>query len=141
MALDPKRPDDDRRQAILALGKIGNWESLEFLVNHVELYVPTGTIKDVTVPAAPCYDVLLSGGTRWRERNLDIIGAIVEALDTPRSESELGYYANVLRELLSRDEATKGRASMFIKYELRTHPAATRRINLEELRKFLKSEE
>ncbi len=141
VALDPKRPDDDRRQAILALGKIGNWESLEFLVNHVELNIPTGTIKEAGVPGNVCYYVLLNQGTRWRERNLNIIGAILEALDTPRTETELSHYASIFRELLSGNEATKGRASMFIKYELKTHPPTVRRINLEEIRKFLKSEE
>jgi hypothetical protein len=141
VARDPARPDGDRRKAIFALGKVGDREALEFLVANIGLQLPVGRVvgDEDRLQETPCYYVLSQAGRAWKDKDLNVLGVILDALDRPRTETELVYYAEVLRGLLATEKVTTNtRARAFVGYELSAEPGAVRKKNLEAILRGLK---
>ena len=141
MALDEKRSDNDRSEAVFAIAKIDNQKSLDFLVANISLYIPfrVSKLSDDQAKDWPCEYLLLkrsrdSGG---RGRNLNIVGTILDSLDKPKTKRELLYYAIILKRTLVKDKtATNKQARMLIDFELQADPGETRKENLEALEKL-----
>ncbi len=133
VALDGKRPAEERRKAILALGRIDNQASLEFLAAHVALRIlmEWRTYDDDRLKETPCYYVLLSNYCKPT-----IISAILSALDQPRTDAELSDYVRILKPRTDR-----GKMLTFVEFELTKGPRAVRRKNLEALQRILKESE
>jgi hypothetical protein len=141
VAGDPARSAEDRRKAVFALAKLGDREALEFLVGNIGLRLPVGEVlsDDDRLRQTPCYYALSQAGRRWKDKNLNVLGVILDALDRPRTETELVYYAEVLRGLLATEKVTTdARARVLVEYELAAEPGAVRKQNLETILRALK---
>ena len=87
IAKDEKRSNDDRRQAVLLLGKIGSPESLEFLIGNVTMIIPMrNTIgpEDMLKETACVYALGEGGVGDW-----NVPKAIIQSLRKPKTQEEL----------------------------------------------------
>ncbi len=127
VAKDEKRPVEERRRAILLLGRIGNRESLGFLIGNVSLRLPIniGSGDEDRLKKTPCLHALCGGD--WRAAQ-----AILASLDEPRSETDLMYLAYPLERILFRDVALAA-----VERQLLQKPNEVRKKNLQILKKFL----
>jgi len=86
VAKDEKRSNDDRRKAVLLLGKIGSPECLEFLIANVTMRVMVAEIahdRDMDL-LNPCKYALSDGD--W-----NVPRAIVQSLHKPKTKQEMIY--------------------------------------------------
>ncbi len=125
IALDESRTNDERRAAILAVGQLGDDESLDFLSKHLALYVAVDVIVGDTdvLDSRPCFRALISA--RWKA-----IPAVLRHLQHERSPWALAYSTALLRGTLGTEAATA-----VVKARLRQ---ATEEQHIQYLREVLK---
>ncbi len=82
-AQDKQRPDDDRKRAIDLLARLGDDESLGFLVANIDMYLPLEKIKgdEDEIRQRPCTYSL--SGIRSGIRNWDVVPLILGELREP----------------------------------------------------------
>jgi len=104
VAKDVKRPDSERREAIYALAKIGNRESLEYLVSNLTLKLEVGIITgdEDRLKATACVYAL----REFAKDNWNVAAVIFASLDGSRSDLQLGYSASILKRILGKKAAT-----------------------------------
>jgi hypothetical protein len=137
VAKDETRPIPERRQAIFALGKLGNKESLDFLIANITLRLPWG--KTVTkleqLQQDPCMYALFiarDGDLTW-----NVVQAVLLALAKPKSREELMALAWVIDVNLGHGPA-QAMMDCQIKFEENRHPPDQVRVgNLKAIREFL----
>jgi hypothetical protein len=99
---DTKASKEERWRAVLALGRLGTRESLEFLVDHVSLRILPPHWKQMGGDEAtdwPCFWALtnLPNGWEGSGRNWNLPQVILRATSKPRTEDELWRYAHLLK--------------------------------------------
>lgn len=129
IAKDTDRDEEDRRNAVYALGMIANQEALAFLVDNIllEIEVLFRVGDEDLLKQTPCYQVLCRLG-RW-----DVVPIIFQRLDKPRGDRELLYYSMVLGNNLFKPEMkdrSNSRAITLLELELKDNPNAVREKNL-----------
>lgn len=107
VAQDAQRPREERRQAVMLLGKIGNRRSLEFLVENIGLYLPLEIVTgdgDELRQHPSAYALLPQ---READRNWNAVAAMFSWLNQQRTRrtQELVNSARVLRRNCGRDVA------------------------------------
>ncbi len=129
VAKDEKRPNEERRKAILLLGKIRNKESLDFLISNVSLRIPV--FHSFELPLETPYRYALC------KRDWNIAKAVLDSLKKkPKSKTDLLHLSSVLRATL-----TKERAIAIVDVELRKLRISENvyKKNLKIVRVYLKS--
>jgi hypothetical protein len=162
-AEDAKAPVEDRWRAVLALGRVGDRASLEYLVDHIALrLVPPFRFQiGEEGKDAPCFWALtnLPNGWEGEGRNWNLAQVILMATGKARTEDELWRYAHLLHNTLdirmsknafgesSRalpmvevELANESQASRYVEDEQVIKERATRVKNLTALKKFLEKE-
>jgi hypothetical protein len=101
VAQDVKRPDEDRRKAILALGQIHVKESRDFLVKNIKLRIPlrrVGTTEERLL-VTPCRYALTeyfdAKGSDW-----NAVPTIFQQLNEPLDEDALFAYGSLLKQTI-----------------------------------------
>lgn len=127
VAKDEKRTAEDRAKAIGLLGKIGNKESLDFLVSNtsLELSLRVGGGHVESMKRTPClYAIFMSG------RNWAVAQAILESFSQPRPELEVGDLSKMFVQIM-RPDVARAIAS----YELADKPTGDHEKNLLHLKR------
>ncbi|MDK1031493.1 MAG: hypothetical protein QGD94_05765 [Planctomycetia bacterium] len=98
VAKDEGRSNDDRRKAIFLLGKMGNKESIDFLIANVSLRIPMvfRLTEEAQAKETPCMYVL------QKARNWNVAKAILESLKVQRPQLDLAYLSLALDRILTR---------------------------------------
>lgn len=97
-AQDASRPHEERRQAIVLLGRIRSNQGVLFLITNVSLRLPVGTIMgdEDMAKMFPCQLALETDGD-W-----NVAKTVLHALKTPRSADDLMRLTCVVERILSR---------------------------------------
>jgi hypothetical protein len=132
VAEDKERSNEERRKAIFILGKVGNKESIDFLITYISLRLPMERIKgdEDMLKETPSKYAL----SEFSVGNWNVAVAILAALDTPRPQTDLMNYAFFLKRILGGKSAL-----MLTTHELENNPETTRRKNLEAIKDLLQS--
>jgi hypothetical protein len=129
VAMDASRSDDDRRAAILLLGKLQTDDCFDFLMENLMLSLPPRIISgdEEVLLSAPCVYALYFGN--WRTAQ-----AVLSRLDAPKSDAECLQLASVLAATLGRNHV-----SLIVDEEIRIAPAneKARRQNLRAIKRYL----
>ena len=121
-----KRTQMDRDKAIGLLGRIGNKESLDFLLSHplvvVDLF--NESTEDGQMRSLPCQYAILKMGRDWA-----VAQAILRSFDRPKTEWELGYLTTRFIYIMQPEVAAR-----IVDRELAEKPTGDREKNLKVLR-------
>jgi len=131
VAKDKSRTDEERRQAILLLGKVGSKESLEFLVANVSIRIPVPIIlgDEDALRETPClYALTVNHRGNWNAAKV-----VFDSLDSQKTKDDLMHLAVVLRRILGPNLSQR-----IVEDELTKGPKPERRKNLESIRESLK---
>jgi hypothetical protein len=134
VARDKQRSDDDRRKAILLLGRIGNSECVEFLVANVGILLPMRLVKGDAdhLLQRPCtYALSRIAGV---DRNWNVVPVILRELAKPtrRTRQELRDFAFVLESICG-----KKTARFLVEQELGRASDATVKENLKGVLRYM----
>jgi hypothetical protein len=101
VADDPERPEPERWQAVVSVGRLGTRAGLEYLVEHITLLLtPPGDRRrsEATDEDHVCYWVLTHRPAGWEGdgRNWNVAQVVLRAIGQPRTDDEVRRYARVL---------------------------------------------
>jgi hypothetical protein len=127
VAKDEKRTQTDRVKAIGLLGRIGDKESLDFLLSHsffvVNLFresTERGQLRN-----RPCMYAINKMGRNWA-----VAQAILRSFDQPKNEREVGYLSRRFIYIMQPEVA-----ALIVSRELAERPTGDREKNLMYLKK------
>ena len=96
---DEKRTAEEKRKAILLLGKIRDKQSLDFLISNVSMHIPKmKLLGGEALLETPCMYALYTGD--WNTAK-----AVLDSLEKPKSKEDLLRLSAVLESALTRDHA------------------------------------
>lgn len=126
VARDEKRTQMDRDKAIGLLGRIGNKESLDFLLSHylLRFQVFSGSTEEGQLRETPCQYAVHRMGRDWA-----VAQAILRSFDRPRTEMEAGLLSSRFIYIMNPEVAAR-----IVDRELAEKPTGDREKNLKVLR-------
>jgi hypothetical protein len=107
IANDRMRSAEERRAAILELGKIRTVRAVDYLIWNIGLSIPhaRGNTEEERLLRTPCYYALLTSWSESSASDWNIAARILWALEMERTDKELIMYSSVLRSVLSQPRA------------------------------------